>query len=140
MILVKNHIYYSLLDQALHSSTKISIEKLYLFENILLYWFSCYFLKNADKSNLGDLWGRPLQINSKHKKRIASDFGDVHNNVIRFVRKFENTFSRSFEQTVIKTHITTLHSKIKVNSDIKTMALNKIRSRYRLVLKMRTNH
>lgn len=106
---------------------------------MVIYWLPCNFHKFTDKSNLGDLWGRPLQINSKHKKRIVSDFGDVHINVIRFVGMFENKFSRSFEQTVIKTHITTLHSNIKVNNVTKTMALNKIQSCYGLVLKMRTN-
>lgn len=106
---------------------------------MVVYWLPCYFHKVTDKSNLGDLKGRPLQINNKHKKRIVSDFGDVHNNVIRFVGMFENTFSRSFQQTVIKMHITTLYSNIKVNNDIKTMALNKIQSCYGFALKMRTN-
>lgn len=86
---------------------------------MVVYWLPCYFHKFTDKSNLGDLWGRPLQINSKHKKMIVSDFGDVHNNVIIFVGMFENTFSRSFVQTVSKTHITTLHSKIRLTMTLR---------------------
>lgn len=81
---------------------------------MIICWLPRYFHKFTDKTNLGDLWGRLLQINSKNKKRIVPDFGDVHNNVIRLMGMFENSFSRSFEQTVIKTHITTVLCKARL--------------------------